>query len=390
MFAKERRYAQSIECLERVREADLARPGLFLQTAELYQKLHRWTEAEAVLAKALQIDPDNPHAHLGMARMHLRRRDFPAMAGSALEALERLYHYPLAHYFLGVALRGMQEPRRAQSAFITALSLNPNFPQAHLHLASILGKQLDDRAGATEHLRLFRELKRSALAPKPEAASRGSEPTMITKEPSLLIEPMPAGPIDPPEIGQGAVVVSGLPRSGTSMIMQMLVAGGHPVLTDGLRTADADNPLGYFEFEPVKKLHRDARWFQEAEGKAVKIVAPLLPHLPAGSACHVIFIERALEEVLTSQSRMLTHRGESVSDAPGRRDRLKGEFDRSVRNIKEFLRKRPKTRVLFLNHAEVLANPEAAAVALNRFLGGGLATAAMVAEVKPVLHRNRA
>src|SRR4029077_10320628 len=86
-------------------------------------------------------------------------------------------------------------------------------------------------------------------------------------------------PVVLPAIGEGVVVVSGLPRSGTSMLMQMLAAGGQPVLTDGLREADTDNPLGYFEYEPVKQLHRDARWFQHAEGKAVKIVSPLLPHL---------------------------------------------------------------------------------------------------------------
>jgi hypothetical protein len=137
-------------------------------------------------------------------------------------------------------------------------------------------------------------------------------------------------------------------------------------------------------------LHRDAEWLKAAEGKAVKIVAPLLRHLPAGTACHVIFIERQLDEVLSSQSRMLTRRGESVSDSPGRRDRLKLEYGRSVRKLKEFLTKRPRTRVLFLNHAEVLLDPDAAATAMNRFLGGRLTTAAMVAEVNPSLHRNRA
>ena len=146
VFAKEGDYAKALESLEKVREAHLARPGLFLQTAELFMKLQRWDEAEAVFAKALEVDPDNPHAHLGMCRMHLRRRDYEAAAGSALETLERLYHYPLAHFFLGVALRGMKDFRRAVGAFRTAVSLNPNFPQAHLHLAAILGKRLKDRA----------------------------------------------------------------------------------------------------------------------------------------------------------------------------------------------------------------------------------------------------
>ncbi len=93
----------ALERLERVRETHLARPGLFLQTARLYTKLGRWEEAELLYAKALEVDPDNPHAHLGMCRMHLRRRDYAAMANAALETLQRLYHYPLAHFYLGVA-----------------------------------------------------------------------------------------------------------------------------------------------------------------------------------------------------------------------------------------------------------------------------------------------
>ena len=392
VYAMEGYHARALESLEQVREAHLARPGLFLQTAELYMKLQRWDDAEAVFAKALEVDPDNPHAHLGMCRMHLRHRDYPAAAGSALESLERLYHYPLAHFFLGVALRGMKEYRRAVGAFRTALSLNPNFPQAHLHLAAILGRRLKDRAGAAEHARLYRELKWAARTAK---ADRVTGHTLEPVAPTVREEPAPFAasptePVDLPAVGEGIVVVSGLPRSGTSMIMQMLAAGGHPVLIDGLRAADTDNPLGYFEYEPVKQLHRDAEWLKQAKGKAVKIVAPLLSHLPADSACHVIFIDRPLDEVLASQGQMLVRRGESVSDAPGRRERLKDEYGRSLRKIKEFLTRRPKTRVLFINHAEVVRNPSEAATAINAFLGGELATAAMVAEVNPALHRNRA
>jgi predicted AlkP superfamily phosphohydrolase/phosphomutase/tetratricopeptide (TPR) repeat protein len=391
VLAMEGSHARALETLGRVQEADLARPGLLLQTAELYIKLQRWEEAEAVFAKALEVDPDNPHAHLGMCRMYLRRRDHAAAVRSALEALERLYHYPLAHFFLGVALRGMKEYRRAVGAFRTALSLNPNFPHAHLHLAAILGRRFKDRAGAAEHLRLYHQLREAAKAPGKAELDREPAPFAATaEEPAPFAATTPAAPVNPPEIGEGVVVVSGLPRSGTSMIMQMLAAGGQPILTDGLREADTDNPLGYFEFEPVKQLHRDAKCLEEAEGKAVKIVAPLLPHLPAGSPCHVIFIERQLDEVLASQGQMLIRRGESVSDSPGRRDRLKDEYGRSVRKIKEFLTRRPRTRVLFLNHADVILDPEAAAAAINTFLGGRLTTAAMIDEVNPSLHRNRA
>src|SRR5262249_45236522 len=131
------------------------------------------------------------------------------------------------------------------------------------------------------------------------------------------------------------------------------------------------------------------QWLQEASGKAVKIVVPLLPYLPTGLPCHVILIERKLDEVLASQSQMMIRRGESVPDSPGRSDRLKGQYERSVRKIQEFLSRRPHTRTLYLAHAAVIRDPESAARSINDFLGGSLDLAAMVAQVNPSLHRSR-
>src|SRR5262249_30630691 len=101
------------------------------------------------------------------------------------------------------------------------------------------------------------------------------------------------------------IIVSGLPRSGTSLMMQMLDGGGVPVLTDNIRAADTDNPRGYYEFEPVKATKRDATWLPAARGKAVKMVSQLLYHLPPGETYRVLFLERDLEEVLASQEKML-------------------------------------------------------------------------------------
>ncbi|HNY87520.1 MAG TPA: hypothetical protein PKN23_13545, partial [Candidatus Hydrogenedentes bacterium] len=116
--------------------------------------------------------------------------------------------------------------------------------------------------------------------------------------------------IPPPEI----VVVSGLPRSGTSMMMRMLAAGGMPLFTDGVRAADSDNPLGYFEHEAVKRLREDASWVPGAAGKAVKVVSALLPALPEGFQYRVILMRRPLEEVLASQRRMFGRRGAPAAD----------------------------------------------------------------------------
>lgn len=382
VLTAERRWGDALTVLQNVTEADMARPGLLLQTAELYARLRQYEEAERVYRKALEIDPDNPHAHLGMCRMALRRRDPEAAAQSALDAIQRLFHYPVAHFLLGVALTRLGRYSRAADAFRVALTLNPNYPQAHLRLSALLRRRLKDAAGAEEHLRLYRELRRGAVsssaAPEIGGDILSIESAGETVAPSL------------PPFTDEVVVVSGLPRSGTSMIMQMLDAGGVPILTDGLRQPDEDNPRGYFEFEPVKQLQSGAGWIDEAKGKAVKIVAPLLPSLPAGHRYRVIFVERNLDEILASQAQMLVRRQEAVEDTPARRTRLKTEYSRLLTTVKTMLRGRAEIDVLILGRESVLQDPRAAAEDIGRFLGGGLPVEAMAAQVKPELHRQRA
>ncbi len=385
--AREGEHAEALGLLQHVQESHLARPGLFLHTGDLYLKLQRWDEAEATYAKALALDPDNPHAHVGMARLALRRRDFEAAAEAALRALERLHHYPMAHFLLGVALTGLGEFERAAVAYRAALGFNPNFPQAHLRLSSLLRARLGDSAADDEHLRLFHELRRQArqartkTAPPPAVPAGQAAP--LPEEQATAVEAVPL-----PPLGEEVVIVSGLPRSGTSMIMQMLTAGGLAALTDGQRQADADNPRGYFEYEPAKHLHQYAGWLEQAKGKVVKIVAPLLPYLPP-IACRVIFIDRNLDEVLASQGEMVAHRGEAIADTPERRARLREQYRRQVRQIKGRFAERPRAHLLILEHGEVMHNPRLAAEKLQRFLGG-LNVEAMAGEVKSSLHRQRA
>src|ERR1700742_3020455 len=135
--------------------------------------------------------------------------------------------------------------------------------------------------------------------------------------------------------GQSVTVISGLPRSGTSMMMKMLAAGGVPVMTDEIRTADEDNPKGYFELEKVKELAKDHAWLEGAKGKSVKIISALLKHLPAQYTYNVIFIRRRIEEVLASQKQMLIRRGEptdTVSD-----QKMADIFQRHVKDVESWL-----------------------------------------------------
>jgi tetratricopeptide (TPR) repeat protein len=394
-LTSEKRYAEALAALQRVTEAHLVRPGLFLQTADLYQRLRRWRDAEQVYEKALAIDPDNAHAHIGLCRMALRRRKFSAAAQSALDALQRIYHYPLAHFLLGLALAGMREYERAAEAFRAAISLNPNFPEAHVRLAALLEKQFGDVESAHEHQRLARRMRNRrtgrsiSRSGRPSMAERVEGAAAVSLVSDALSTLAPIGTPMPP-LEESLIVVTGLPRSGTSMFMQMLAAGGVSLLTDGLRAPDEDNPRGYLEFEPVKNLLKDSKWLLEGRGKAVKIVAPLLAAIPPGLACRVIFSDRNLDEVLDSQQRMLVRRNQPPNTTPERRRMLREEYGRTLARVKAVLSRRPGTQLLIVEHSQAISDPSSAAERVNKFLGGGLDVAKMAASVDPALHRNRA
>jgi hypothetical protein len=186
---------------------------------------------------------------------------------------------------------------------------------------------------------------------------------------------------------QPVIVVSGLPRSGTSMMMRMLDAGGLPVMTDEIRAADEDNPEGYYEFEPVKQIEHDQTWLPDARGKAVKMVAALLKQLPPGYAYRVIFMRRKMDEILASQKRMLVRRGEptdAVSD-----ERLATLFHRHLQLIEAWIAGQPNIDVIYVEYSRVLQDPVEQAQRINRFLGSVLDVQEMAKVVDPTLYRQR-
>jgi len=191
----------------------------------------------------------------------------------------------------------------------------------------------------------------------------------------------------PSEIHQEPVIiVSGLPRSGTSMMMQMLSAGGMPVLADDARGADEDNRLGYYEFEPVKRTKADPSWLERAGGKAVKIVYLLLYDLPSSMQYKVIFLRRNLDEVLASQKIMLQRKGKETGVDDTTMTRI---FRKDLAKVGAWLKSQPNIQVLFTDYNRFLAKPVAAAEVINKFLGGRLDVQAMAAAVDPSQYRNR-
>jgi hypothetical protein len=182
-------------------------------------------------------------------------------------------------------------------------------------------------------------------------------------------------------------IVSGLPRSGTSMMMQMLEAGGMPVITDYIRTPDTDNPKGYYEFEAVKRTKEDDSWLQGSEGKAVKMVYKLLYDLPNDRSYRVVFMVRKLEEVLASQRVMLQRNGagaDQVSD-----EQLHHLFRSELQSFDDWVSRQPNTELIKVDYNRIHQNAQPELERVNEFLGENLDVEAMTAVVDKSLYRNR-
>ena len=183
-------------------------------------------------------------------------------------------------------------------------------------------------------------------------------------------------------------VVSGLPRSGTSMMMKMLEAGGIPPLTDKIRTADDDNPKGYYEFERVKQMDKgDTKWMADAQGKTVKVISQLLKYMPAEYEYKVIFMRRNMSEILASQKKMLINRGEDPEQASD--EEISALFEKHLNSVMDWMAAQPNVSVIYIHYSDMLANPVPQVAQINEFLGGNLNTDAMSEVVDPKLYRNR-
>jgi hypothetical protein len=182
-------------------------------------------------------------------------------------------------------------------------------------------------------------------------------------------------------------IVSGLPRSGTSMMMRMLEAGGMPILTDNLRQADTDNPNGYYEFEAVKQLSKDSSWLNGAYGKAVKMVYLLLYDLPKNHQYRVIFMRRKIAEVIASQEAMLRRQGKKSEASDG--TQLAKFFNSHLQKVDAWIQNQENFSVLSVSYNDIINNPGRIVVEIDQFLGNKLDTQAMAKVFDPSLYRQR-
>ncbi len=186
---------------------------------------------------------------------------------------------------------------------------------------------------------------------------------------------------------QFVTIVSGLPRSGTSMMMRMLEAGGMPVMADHLRQADEDNPRGYYEFEPAKQTGEDPSWLDDASGKVVKMVYRLLYDLPPDYTYRVVFMRRNIDEVLASQDKMLVRSGQDNGPMDDRQ--MAQLFAAELDKVLQWLAGQKHFSVREADYNQLLEDPRSYVKKINRFLGGKLDARAMGQVIDPTLYRNR-
>ncbi len=388
-----RRKEQARALLEDLAKARRQPPGLRLFLAQGFAALKEFDRAMEQLERVRRADPDNWEA-LGLeARIHFQARRYEQAVDRAVESLSLIYFQPALHQLLGLSLQRLGENGKAEQAYRSALAQAPEFPAALEALGRLISR---DRARIGEgSLYMARAAQSRRRAKERRQAERAAsqpadsgKPGGLPQLPTGLPQFDRSGVAAPADRSQVVTVVAGLPRTGTSMAMRMLAAAGVPAYTDDRRPPDEDNPRGYFEHEQATRLHQDASWIPQARGKAVKIVAHLLPFLPEGEQYRLIFMHRNIQEVVASQEAMLERlgrKGGGLSDA-----RLMRAYTQQLVRVQTWLRRRAEVPVLAVNYAEALENPAATAARLARFLGEPFDARAAAAAIEPSLRRQGA
>lgn len=395
--------------LQLMQQADVENsddPALHFHIGIVYISLDRLEDAETSMLRGLEIDPHHPKCLMGLSRCYLNMGRNKKATEYAREAIGLQFHFPIAHFYLGLAEQRLGHFESAIESLDLAIEQNPNFEEAHTALAEIYGRSVLDENLAIQHRNSAKQIaeenqqakKAEPLDFKIKTSEEISEhiPSIqtLSNNPDLdvaLNQPTPEETsVDDqptsPESRSEVILVSGLPRSGTSMMMQMLAAGGLNIFTDGNRIADANNPKGYYEADLVKGLAKNNKWLHDCDGQVVKVVSPLVQYLPQTVDYKVIYMRRPVNEVIRSQNKMLERLGEEAGNIA---DEQMAKVLRDQAHFAISLLTLHKNPVLRLSYAEVIADPIRSANQLNEFLGVDLDVSAMAAAVDPKLHREK-
>ncbi len=369
------------------RDADLNQ-----RVAGALVELGETEQARQLLESALEHDPENALVYSQLAGIQFGAGRFDAAISAAVESLSLLYFQPGLHALLGEALMETGQFAQAEKELLVALSQSPRHLAAHDLLAKLYRNHMNRPADAFAQEGRAKSLRHEVNAAK--RRNKVGRPSLRADENADHSSDQPlASPtaesfgadLDPAQI---ITIVSGLPRSGTSLMMQLLVAAGREPLTDAKRAADEDNPLGYFEFEKAIGLAKDASWVTQARGKVVKIVAQLLPHLPPNEHYQIVFMERELGEVIASQKAMLARQNRCGAELD--EQKLRETYTAQLQRVHAQLSRRSDLRMLKLNYVNLVADPINSANAVGEFLGGPFDRAAAANAVRPELHRQKA
>ncbi len=291
-------------------------PTLHVQIGDLFAKRGKWKQAETAYSKAIQLHPELALAYEGLSNVYVRQGKNQQAATAALDAVGLLHRLPQSHINLGIALARSDDLQRSIQAFQTAARFAPKQARPHRWLATVHDR-LGDSAAADKHRRRAVFLAEGARMNDRSKAERVNQrfelPQFLPEDQRIaqLLKERPS-PNDPVEkSGKTFVLVSGLPRSGTSLMMQMLVAGGMEAITDGKRTADEHNPKGYLEWEDIKRIGKepDILNADHYDDQAIKVVSILLKSMPREHDYKVIFMQRPIPQIARSQARMIEELG---------------------------------------------------------------------------------
>jgi predicted AlkP superfamily phosphohydrolase/phosphomutase/tetratricopeptide (TPR) repeat protein len=340
--------------------------------------------------EAVERGPELYRAQLGLAKAALMTGRYREALEAAQEA-SRIHHFsPMAHFHRGVALERLGRSGEARDAYLQAVEQQPNFYQAHDRLA-VIHDQSGDFVKAMRHHQAAQDLVRPVDQQQPTASSEWTEWLNDIQEGKvsgfhMLNESVPLADMNLADGDRIVNVVSGLPRSGTSLLMQLLDACGIAPLADTSRLADESNPRGYYEFEPVKSLHIDSSWLEMAVGKVVKVVYPNILELPVGPTYRVFFLMRDLEEVVESQSVMLARGGSDTIINPTRLlTHWRSKIPRDLRAFQQ----RTGSHIILVPFRDLFQEPVQLANQLQAWLGRAGAPPDLRGIVDPSLHRQR-
>lgn len=350
-------------------EGKIKSQAYYARMGKAYLKTKEWKEAKKMYEILAGLNPDSASAHQGLGICEYNLKQPRLALGHLLDSVTLDFYNFNTHFQIGRALIETGDLTGAVQALETSIKINPNFGLARNLLITILETKLNDKEKAEQYKTGTNFSRGNRLNSNPEKG----EPIIIQRK--TVSDQMPI------------IVVSGLPRSGTSLMMQMLEAGGVSLFTDHLRQPDQNNPKGYFEHEKVKQLARNHHWLGEATGKAVKVIVPLLYKLPAAFTYKVIFMSRDIHEISESQHQMLVaNQKAKSSDYPAGLEETYLQF---LNRLEGWIKRNNNVEVLYIEFSQAIREPEATARKVAEFIGCPEKIKEMAATVQSELYRTK-